>query len=146
MNQADIVLAIAWRYVTARPRRTRRALLQSGATPIDAGRNAVLAKEPAEISGIPESKTVTDLLDRKIELLQAGASLFDQPQMHDGARADALLAFAMGVQLVLGNAQRGRITRDRPAIPIMQFDQLEKIPDQPCAVTPWRLRRAVRLR
>ena len=95
----------------------------------------MLAKESAEISGIPKSKTVADLFDRKIELLQAGAGFLDQPQMDNGARTEAFLAFAMGVQSVLGNAEGGRVTRDLPAVAIMQFDHLQKISDQAGAVT-----------
>jgi hypothetical protein len=64
----------------------------------------VFAKEPIEISWISKSKTVTDLFDGKIELQQARARFLDQPRMNDGARADAFLALAMCVKLVVCNA------------------------------------------
>ena len=107
-------------------------LLQSCTAPIGAGRNAlILAKKPIEVAGITKSQAVGNLFDGKIELLQARARLLDQPRVNDGARADAFLALAMCMEFVLGDAECSRITRDQPAIPIVQLYQLEEIADQP---------------
>jgi hypothetical protein len=54
----------------------------------------------------------------------------DQALMHDGARAVALLALAMRVQLVVGHAECGRIARDGPAVALMQLDHLQEIADE----------------
>jgi hypothetical protein len=64
----------------------------------------MFAKEPIEIPRIAKSKTVADLFDGKIELLQARARFLDQPRVNDGARADAFLAFAMCVKFVVCDA------------------------------------------
>src|SRR5687767_12736314 len=91
---------------------------------------AVFAEEAIEIGRIAETQTVSDLLDRQVELLQPRAGFANQPLVDDRARAAVLLALAMGVQLVGGDAKRVRITRHRPAVAIMQFDHLQEIADQ----------------
>ena len=52
----------------------------------------MLLEEAAEIAGIAKAQTVSDLLDRQVELVQAGAGLVDQPLMDDGARDCAIFS------------------------------------------------------
>src|SRR4051794_14247419 len=102
-------------------RRTALGLVKPGAAPINPGRDIlILAEEPVEIGRIAEAEAVADLFDRQIELLQARAGLVDQPRVDDGARAASLLALAVGMQPVVGDAERRRIARDRPAVAVMQ--------------------------
>ncbi len=58
--------------------------------------------------------------------------------MYDGARTATLLALAMRVQLVVGDAKRGCIAGDGPAVTIMQFDHLQEIADKAGAVAALR--------
>lgn len=92
------------------------------ATPMGSWRRIlILAEEAIEIAGIAEAEAIANLLDWQIELPQPHASFVDQALMHDGARTVIFLALAMRVQLVVSDAECGRIACDGPAVAIMRI-------------------------
>ena len=113
--------------------------IESRAAPIGARRGVLIfAKKAVEITGVAKAEAIADLLDRQIKLPQAHAGFVDQPLMYDGARTATLLALAMRMQLVVGDAKGGRIAGDGPAVTIMQFDHLQEIADKAGAVAALR--------
>ena len=55
------------------------------------------------------------------------------------ARTARFFALAVRMQPVGGDAERGGISRYRPTVAIMQFDQLQEISDQPRSVATQRI-------